>query len=203
MMNSANLFVLPHSPSDLQLKGKFLPLEYPDEISIVPTKGLASFTQLVKVRVCNLVLALPSILFSWKLYPVFLSLHIIEDICIHKVCITNPLLPNALLRRESSPHNVHHRGAITARVRSGEAEQNGEEEKNLEKDMIQFLGVIWLRFSDYHIFVKNSYLHAGQKLTTFGRLLSLCTMYNVDHKKSLSASCSVRIQQSHLCARKN
>ena len=54
--------------------------------------------------------------------------------------MTNPLLPNALLRGESSPHNVHHRGAITARVPSGQAEQNGEEEKNLETDMIKFLG---------------------------------------------------------------
>ena len=61
-------------------------------------------------------------------------------ICIRKVCMTNPLLHNALLRRESSPHNVHHRGAIAARVPSGQAEQNGGEEKNLKKDMIQFLG---------------------------------------------------------------
>ena len=54
--------------------------------------------------------------------------------------MTNPLLHNALLRGESSPHNVHHRGAITARVPSGQAEQNGEEEKNLENDIIKFLG---------------------------------------------------------------
>ena len=54
--------------------------------------------------------------------------------------MTNPLLHNALLRGESSPHNVHHRGAITARVRRGQAEKNGGEEKNLEKDMIKFLG---------------------------------------------------------------
>ena len=54
--------------------------------------------------------------------------------------MTNPLLHNALLRGESSPHNVHHRGAIAARVRSGQAEQNGGEEKNLENDIIKFLG---------------------------------------------------------------
>ena len=54
--------------------------------------------------------------------------------------MTNPLLHNALLRGESSPHNVHHRGAIAARVRSGQAKQNRGEEKNLENDIIKFLG---------------------------------------------------------------
>ena len=54
--------------------------------------------------------------------------------------MTNPLLHNALLRGESSPHNVHHRGAIAARIRSGQAEQYRGEEKHLANDMIKFLG---------------------------------------------------------------
>ena len=73
--------------------------------------------------------------------------------------MTNPLLHNALLRGESSPHNVHHRGAITARVRNGQAEQN-REEKNLENDMIKFLGarkakILWtiIFLSKIHTFM--------------------------------------------------
>ena len=90
--------------------------------------------------------------------------------------MTNPLLHNALLRGESSPDNVHHRGAIAARVRSGQAEQNGGEEKNLEKDMIQFLGARKAKILWTIIFMSK--IHTFMLDETFRRLSSLCTMYD-------------------------